>query len=152
MTKVFGVAMTLLGAALGGVLVMRYGIMRPLLVGAILVAGTTLCFSFLATQGHSMLWLGIVIVADNMSGGLATGAFIAYLSALINKSYTATQYALLSSLMGVPRVLASAPTGYMADFMGWFEFFVFCALIAIPGMLILRRFRHWSDTSRYSTA
>lgn len=136
-TKVFGVAMTLLGAALGGVLVMRYGIMRPLLVGAVLVAGTTLCFAFLATQGHSMLWLAIVIVADNISGGLATSAFIAYLSSLINKSYTATQYALFSSIMTLLPKFLSGFSGEIVKSEGYVNFFILASMIGIPTILLI---------------
>jgi PAT family beta-lactamase induction signal transducer AmpG len=78
---------------------------------------------------------------------MGTAAYVAFMAAMTDKRFTATQYALLSSLMGVPRVLASAPTGYMAEWLGWFSFFAFCALIALPGMLILRRFRPWLGRS-----
>ncbi|MFV2056183.1 MAG: MFS transporter [Thiohalomonadales bacterium] len=136
-TKVFGVAMTLLGAALGGVLVMRYGIMRPLLVGAVLVAGTTLCFAFLSTQGHDIVWLAVVIVADNISGGLATSAFIAYLSALVNKSYTATQYALFSSIMTLLPKFLSGFSGEIVESQGYTNFFIIASIIGIPTILLI---------------
>jgi PAT family beta-lactamase induction signal transducer AmpG len=136
-TKVFGVAMTMLGAALGGVLVMRFGIMRPLLVGAVLVAVTTLCFAFLSTQGHSMVWLAVVIVADNMSGGLATSAFIAYLSALINKSYTATQYALFSSIMTLLPKFLSGFSGEIVKSEGYMNFFIIASAVGIPSILLI---------------
>lgn len=136
-TKIFGVAMTMLGAVVGGVLVMRYGVMRPLLVGAILVAGTTLCFAFLSTQGHSLYWLAVVITADNISGGLATGAFIAYLSALINKSYTATQYALFSSIMTLLPKFLSGFSGEIVKAEGFFNFFLIASAIGIPTILLI---------------
>lgn len=136
-TKVFGVAMTLFGAALGGILVMRFGIMRPLLLGAVLVAGTTLCFAFLATQGHEIIWLAVVIAADNMSGGLATSAFIAYLSSLINKSYTATQYAIFSSIMTLFPKFLSGFSGEIVESEGYTNFFIIAAIIGIPTILLI---------------
>jgi PAT family beta-lactamase induction signal transducer AmpG len=101
-SKIFGFFMTIFGAALGGVFVVRYGVFRPLVIGAILVAVTNLLFAYLATLGPDRLWLAVVISADNFSGGLATSAFIAYLSSLTSGNYTATQYALFSSLMTLP--------------------------------------------------
>ena len=81
----------------------------------------------------------ILQVLDNVfTGGLGTSAFVAYMGALTDRRFTATQYALLSSLMGVPRVLASAPTGWLAEWLGWPGFFVLCTLIAIPGLILLR--------------
>ena len=76
---------------------------------------------------------------------MGTAAYVAFMASLTNKRFTATQYALLSSLMGVPRVLASAPTGYIAEYVGWAGFFVLCTLIAVPGLLILRRFSAWGE-------
>lgn len=72
---------------------------------------------------------------------MGTAAYVAYMASITNKKFTATQYALLSSLMGVPRVLASAPTGFMAEAFGWVTFFILCALIAVPGLIMLR----WID-------
>ena len=79
-----------------------------------------------------------MIAFENLSGGMGTAAYIAFMASLTNKKFTATQYALLSSLMGVPRVIAAAPTGFMADSLGWTTFFLACALIAVPGLLLLR--------------
>ena len=76
---------------------------------------------------------------------MGTAAYVAFMASLTNKRFTATQYALLSSLMGVPRIMASAPTGYIAELIGWEGFFVLCTLIAIPGLLILRRFSTWGE-------
>jgi PAT family beta-lactamase induction signal transducer AmpG len=129
--------MTLAGAALGGVLVMRFGIMRPLLVGALLVAITTLLFSVLSTVGKDIVWLAIVIAADNISAGLAQSAFIAYLSALVNKSYTATQYALFSSLMTLLGKFLSGFSGEIVKADGYFNFFIYASLIGIPTILLI---------------
>ena len=136
-TKLFGFIMTLTGAALGGVLVMRFGIMRPLLTGAILVAITTLLFSVMSTMGKDIVWLAIVIAADNISAGLAQSAFIAYLSALVNKSYTATQYALFSSLMTLLGKFLSGFSGEIVKAEGYFTFFIYASLIGIPTILLI---------------
>ncbi len=136
-TKLFGFIMTLVGAALGGVLVMRFGIMRPLLTGAILVAVTTLLFSVMSTMGKDIVWLAIVIAADNISAGLAQSAFIAYLSALVNKSYTATQYALFSSLMTLLGKFLSGFSGEIVKAEGYFTFFIYASLIGIPTILLI---------------
>lgn len=136
-TKVFGFIMTMVGAALGGVLVMRFGIMRPLLVGAILVAVTTLLFSYLSTVGKDIYWLAVVIAADNISAGLAQSAFIAYLSALVNKSYTATQYALFSSLMTLLGKFLSGFSGEIVKADGYTNFFIYASMIGIPTILLI---------------
>ena len=83
--------------------------------------------------------LSAVIAFENLSGGMGTSAYAAYMASITDKRFTATQYALLTSLMGIPRVLASAPTGFMASHIGWQGFFMFCTLIALPGLLLLQR-------------
>jgi PAT family beta-lactamase induction signal transducer AmpG len=98
-TKVFGVIMTLLGAFVGGTMAMRWGVMRVLMLGAVLSACTNLLFAWLATRGHDVTALVWVVSADNLAGGIASAAFIAYLSGLTNVQYSATQYALFSSMM-----------------------------------------------------
>jgi PAT family beta-lactamase induction signal transducer AmpG len=100
--KVFGFFMTIAGTFIGGLLVIRYGVFRPLIAGAVLVAVTNILFAQLALVGPDLMWLAIVISADNLSGGFANAAFIAYLSGMTNRAYTATQYALFSSLMTLP--------------------------------------------------
>jgi len=135
--KLFGFWATIAGAFLGGVLTLRIGIYRGLWVFGILQAVSTACFALLPRFGHSIPALGAVIGFENLSSGMGTAAFVAFMALLTDKRFTATQYALLSSLMGVPRVLASAPTGYLAKYLGWPHFFISCALIAIPGLLIL---------------
>ncbi|MGD8483595.1 MAG: AmpG family muropeptide MFS transporter [Thioalkalispiraceae bacterium] len=135
--KGFGFAMMLIGAASGGVMVARYGIMRPLLLGAILVSATNLLFAFLAKTGADLSFLIVVISADNFSGGLATAVFIAYLSSLTNTAYTATQYALFSSLMTlVPKFLGGF-SGIIVEAQGYFFFFVYAALVGIPAILLV---------------
>jgi PAT family beta-lactamase induction signal transducer AmpG len=87
----------------------------------------------------SILMLSFVIAFENFTGGMGTSAFTAYMASITNKKFTATQYALLSSLMGIPRVIAAAPTGYIAKETGWPLFFLACTVIAIPGLLLLTR-------------
>jgi PAT family beta-lactamase induction signal transducer AmpG len=141
--KLFGFWATILGGLLGGVLMLRLGIYRSLWVFGILQALSTAGFAALAQIGASVPGLAAVIAFENLSGGMGTAAYVAFMASLTNKKFTATQYALLTSLMGIPRVIVAAPTGYMADFMGWEGFFVFCTLIAAPGLWLLTRFRGW---------
>ncbi len=107
---------------------------------------STFGFVLLAQIGHDVSALAAVVAFENLTAGMGTAAFVGFMGALTDKRFTATQYALLSSLMGIPRVIASAPTGYMAESLGWSGFFVFCTLIALPGLLILHRFAPWRST------
>jgi PAT family beta-lactamase induction signal transducer AmpG len=136
-TKVFGFFMTIFGASLGGILVVRFGILRPLLAGAILVASTNLLFVWLANSEPDLTSLAVVISADNLSGGLATSAFIAWLSSLVNKTYTATQYALFSSLMTLPAKFVGGFSGIVVDATGYATFFLYAGLLGIPAILLV---------------
>ncbi len=136
-SKIFGFFMTLAGAALGGVFVARYGIMRPLLLGAVMVAVTNLLFVGLAVLEPDRVLLAVVISADNLSGGIATSAFIAYLSSLTNSAYTATQYALFSSLMTLPAKLSGGFSGVVVDAYGYPVFFLYAAVLGVPAILLI---------------
>ncbi|MEE9550289.1 MAG: AmpG family muropeptide MFS transporter [Candidatus Binatia bacterium] len=138
--KLFGFWMTVAGGLLGGLLMLSLGIYRCLWIFGVLQAVSTAGFAVLAHLGHTLVGLASVIAFENFSSGMGTAAYVAFMASLTNKKFTATQYALLSSLMGVPRVLASAPTGFLALLMGWKGFFILCTLIAIPGLLLLLRF------------
>lgn len=136
--KVFGVVMTLVGAGLGGVLVVRYGIMPVLLLGAALLAFTNLSFAWLAYANSPDNWrLVVVIMADNMSGGLANVVFIAFMSSLTSTAYTATQYALFSSLMKIPGKIAGVFSGEMVEAFSYMEFFIFAAASGLPAVLLV---------------
>ncbi|MDZ4057409.1 MAG: MFS transporter, partial [Polynucleobacter sp.] len=136
-SKVFGVIMTLLGAFIGGVLTLRFGVMRILLLGAVLSAVSNLLFAWLATQGHDLTGLVWVISADNLSSGIATAAFIAFLSSLTNIQYSATQYALFSSMMLLmPKWLAGF-SGVFVDAFGYSIFFISTAIIGLPVLLLI---------------
>lgn len=134
---VYGVIMTLVGAAVGGVLSLRLGVMRVLFLGALLSAATNLLFAWLATRGHDLAGLVFVISADNLSGGMASAAFVAYLSGLTNLAYSATQYALFSSIMLLlPKFLAGF-SGWAVDHYGYVTFFLCTALIGVPVMVLV---------------
>lgn len=135
--KVFGFWATICGTLLGGMIIMRFGIFFGLMWFGILQALSTAGFAALSFIGHDPVALGVVIAFENLSGGLGTAAFVGFMASLTDKRFTATQFALLTSFMGMPRVFAAAPTGFMAESMGWPAFFIFCTLIAIPGLLLL---------------
>jgi PAT family beta-lactamase induction signal transducer AmpG len=143
--KLFGFWATIIGGLVGGVFMLRFGINRSLWVFGFLQAISTAGFALLARAGHSIPVLSGVIAFENLSSGMGTAAYVAFMASITNKKFTATQYALLSSLMGIPRVLASAPTGFFAKNLGWSSFFISCTLIAIPGMLILLKFSPWGS-------
>ncbi len=136
-TKVFGVIMTLVGAFVGGALAMRLGVMRVLMMGAVLSAASNLLFALLSTRGHDLNGLIWVISADNLASGIASAAFIAYLSSLTNVNYSATQYALFSSMMLLlPKFLAGY-SGRYVDSVGYSQFFVATALLGLPVLLLV---------------
>lgn len=136
-TKIYGVLMTLAGAFVGGVLSMRLGVMRVLMLGAILSAASNLLFAWLGSRGHDVTALIFVISADNLSSGIASAAFIAYLSSLTNITYSATQYALFSSMMLLaPKFLAGFSGDYVNAF-GYSQFFVSTALLGLPVLLLV---------------
>jgi PAT family beta-lactamase induction signal transducer AmpG len=141
--KFFGFGAIIAGTIIGGIIMFRLGINRALWVFGFLQALSTAGFALLARIGHSIPALSAVIGFENLSSGMGTAAFMAFMASITNKKFTATQYALLTSLMAVPRTVASAPTGFFAKHMGWESFFVACTLIAIPGMLLLLKFAPW---------
>ncbi|MAB25243.1 MULTISPECIES: AmpG family muropeptide MFS transporter [Pseudomonas] len=141
----FGLAMTLLGAALGGLMVARFGIAPILILTAFMAPATNLIFAWLAFIGPQPDGLVLAIIADNITGGLAISVFIAYLSSLTNTAYTATQYALFSSVMTLPGQFAAGFTGVLAANVGWVSFFTITALTGLPAIILgflLLRFAH----------
>jgi PAT family beta-lactamase induction signal transducer AmpG len=131
-TKVFGVVMTLVGAFVGGVMALRLGVMRVLMLGAALSAGTNLLFAWLASQGHNLEALIIVVSADNLASGIASAGFIAYLSSLTNINYSATQYALFSSMMLLLPKFVAGFSGEYVDHFGYSSFFTATAMLGVP--------------------
>jgi PAT family beta-lactamase induction signal transducer AmpG len=136
-TKIYGVVMTLAGAFVGGVLAMRFGVMRILMLGAVLSAASNLLFAWLAGHGHDLTALIFVVSADNLSSGIASAAFIAYLSGLTNIRYSATQYALFSSLMLLLPKFVAGFSGQYVDAFGYGQFFVATALLGLPVLLLI---------------
>ena len=136
-TKVYGVIMTLVGAFAGGALALRFGVMRVLMLGAVLSACSNLLFAWLGSQGHDVRALMFVISADNLSSGIASAAFIAYLSSLTNINYSATQYALFSSMMLLlPKFLAGY-SGKYVDAFGYSHFFTATAILGLPVLVLV---------------
>jgi len=136
-SKVFGVIMTLVGAFIGGVLSMRLGVMRILMLGAVLSAATNLLFAWLAGVGHDLTALIWVVSADNLASGIASAAFIAYLSGLTNVNYSATQYALFSSMMLLAPKWLAGFSGVYVDAHGYAAFFNSTALLGVPVLLLV---------------
>ena len=137
-TKTIGPIVTILGALFGGALVVRYGVISILMLGAVLVVATNLLFVLVAMNPPGTIFLSMVIGADNLSAGIAGSAFIAYLSGLTNKAYTATQYALFSSLMLLPAKFIGGFSGAVVESQGYVSFFFYTAALGIPAILLIR--------------
>jgi len=136
-SKVFGLVMTLLGTFVAGLMVSRFGIKKTLVIGGLLQAFSNLAYIQLALSGHSIQMFAAVIAIENISGGLGSGAFVAYLSSLCNRSFTAAQYALLSSVATLFGKLCGSQSGYLADALGWPLYFFGTFLFALPGLFLL---------------
>ncbi|SCY74380.1 MFS transporter, PAT family, beta-lactamase induction signal transducer AmpG [Nitrosospira sp. Nl5] len=136
-SKVYGVIMTIAGAAIGGVLTAKIGIMRTLFLGAVLSAATNLLFVWLTGRGHDVTGLIFTISADNLSAGIASSAFIAYLSSLTNSAYSATQYALFSSVMLLLPKFIAGFSGNFVDSYGYASFFTGTALLGLPVLVLV---------------
>jgi len=134
---------SVIGGMLGGVWMMRLGINRALWIFGAVQMLAILGFAWLAMVGHSLPWLALVIGLEALGVGLGTAAFVAYIAQTTNPLYTATQFALFTSLAAVPRTFANAATGYLVEYFGWVHFFVLCFVLAIPGMLLLLKVAPW---------
>jgi PAT family beta-lactamase induction signal transducer AmpG len=147
-TKLYGVVMTIVGAAAGGVLTAKIGIMRCLFLGAVLSAGTNLLFVWLAGRGHDLTGLIFTVSADNLAAGIASSAFIAYLSNLTNSAYSATQYALFSSIMLLLPKFIAGFSGDFVDAYGYANFFTATALLGLPVLVLVR----WAGQSKFENS
>lgn len=143
--KLIGFWAILGGSFVGGILMLKLGINKSLWIFGLLQALSTACFAILAQTGHSIPLLAFVIGFENLTSGMGTAAFAAFMASITNKKFTATQYALLTSFMATSRVIGPAPAGYLAEITGWIGFFVFCTLIAAPGMLVLYKIAPWNS-------
>jgi len=136
-TKFFGIGAIIFGGILGGVLLAKVGIMRGLLISGILMGASNLIFIAQAVAGDNLTMLSITIAVENVTTGMGTVAFVAYLSSLCNAAHTATQFALLTSFMALSRTVMSSGAGWLADHMDWISFFALTTLAAVPGILLL---------------
>lgn len=148
-SKIFGFFMTIAGAATGGLLAARFGVARLLPVAGVLIAVTNLLFVYLAHQPPDMFGLAVVICADNISGGMATSVFVAYLSGLTQTEYTATQYALFSSLMTLPAKFIGGFSGVIVESVGYSSFFIYTAALGAPAVFLAIWFLHRSSSSPF---
>lgn len=135
--KSFSVISTLIGSFIGGYLVQRRGIIFSLWTFGVAQSISTLTIALLAAVERNLWALGSIICLEDLTTSMAATAFVAFMAAMTNKKFSATQYALLSSLMGVPRVILASPTGYLAESLGWVGFFIVCGLVTIPGLLLI---------------
>lgn len=136
-TKLFGVLALGAGLFVGGIMIQKFGLLASLIITGVLQAVSNLAFAYQAASGNDLEVLIFTIAIENVTGGMGTAAFVAYLSSLTNTAFTATQYALLSAFMSLGRNLLSSPSGYVVDAVGWIEFFIISVVIAIPGLLLL---------------
>ena len=141
--KVIGTGALLFGVFAGGALTLKMGLYRAMFVIGFLQAASTACFVLLALAGYDRAWLATVIAFENLTVGMGSAALLAFMAALTNRQFTATQFAVLSTLATLPRSLLSAPSGFMADALGWPQFYVVCTLLAIPGLVLLVVVRQW---------
>jgi len=138
-----GLAAVVLGTLAGGALLPKLGMKRALWVFGLAQGVATLAFLALSVVGKSYPLMVFAICADNFFSGMGTAAYAAFLMSLCNPKFTATQFALLSSLMALTRTVAGAPTGWLAEHLGWSMYFVVCTLAMIPGLVLLTRFDRW---------
>lgn len=136
---------SVIGGLLGGIWMIKLGINRALWLFGIVQMIAILGFAWLSTVGNSLPWLAVVISIEALGVGLGTAAFVAFIAHTTHPLYTATQFALFTSLAAVPRTFANATTGYLVESFGWLNFFLFCFVIAIPGMLLLLKVAPWND-------
>ncbi|OAN52301.1 MFS transporter permease [Paramagnetospirillum marisnigri] len=136
-SKIFGFGATIIGTIIGGALVVRLGVMRSLLIFGVLQSLGNLFYVVQAMAGHNIWALALCVAAENLTAGMAGSALVAYISGLCNQAYTATQYALLSSLTAVGRTIFASTSGKLADMMGWVDFFLLTTVITVPALVLL---------------
>ena len=139
--KFFGLGATLLGAFIGGALSLKIGLFKSLIYFGIFQLLATLGFSILFYAGNNLLMLITVISLENLAAGMGYTAYLAFIANMTSKNFTATQFALMTALMSLPRTFLSGTSGYLVEFLNWDLYFVFCSLIAIPALLILKKIK-----------
>jgi PAT family beta-lactamase induction signal transducer AmpG len=135
--KLFGFWGVIAGGLIGPIVVIRIGLFKSLFVFGVFQIVCILGFAWLATIEKSTMALAGVILAENLTVGMSTSAYVTYIATQTNKHFTASQYALLSSISGLPRVVFGSVTGWLAAQLGWQMFFIFCAAIAVPALLMI---------------
>ncbi len=135
--KTFGLFATLFGVLVGGILVKRIGMIKSLWIAGLMQMLSNLAFAYLSKAGHDSSLLYVVVFAENFSGGIGNSVFVAYLSGLCNVAFSATQYAILSSLASFARSTLTASAGIFAQSLGWYQFFIFSTILAAPGLVFL---------------
>src|SRR6185312_3941324 len=135
--KLVGFFATLGGVAFGGLVATRLGLFRGLLIGGIAQMLSNLMYVAQVAAGHDTPMLAVSIFSENFTNGMGSAAFVAYLSSLCSVAFTATQYALFSSLTALPRSFLSAPSGWLVDRLDWIPFFLLTTAAALPGLLVL---------------
>lgn len=144
-TKGFGLVATLAGTAFGGTMMVQLGMLRSLWLFGILQGIAALSFMALASLGHHYPMMVTAIATENFFSGAGTAAYSAFLMGICNRRYTATQYALLSSLMALTRQVGAAPSGYLVKYFGWHQYFLLSIIASIPGLILLTRYSKWSS-------
>jgi len=135
------------GAFVGGIIMLRLKIANSLWVFGVLQAVSTACFALLVIVGKNHIVLTGIVAFEFLATGLGQAAYASYMAVQTNKRFTATQYAMMTSLMAIPGTLAAAVTGYMAEFLGWSGFYIACALAALPGMVLLMKIAPWGSSN-----
>ena len=136
-SKLVGFFATVVGALVGGVITARLGVLRALVVCGVLQSAGNLFYVLQAVGGHRLDYLALCVAAENLTGAMAGAALVAYLSDLCSPDFTATQYALLSSLAAVGRTMVASSGGVLADKFGWVRFFLLTTVVTIPALLLL---------------
>ena len=143
---------SVVGGIVGGIWMIRLGINKALWVFGVIQAVAILGFAWLAQVGASTVALAVVIGVEAFGVGLGTAAFVAYIMRETDPRYTATQFALFTSLAAVPRTFVNSSVGYIVANMGWFNFFILCFILALPGMVMLLKIAPWNHVEHLPEA
>lgn len=135
----------IIGGILGGLLMVKIGINRALWLFGFVQIITILGFAVLSEVGHNLIVLALVISLEYLGVGLGTAAFVAFIARSTHPKFTATQLALFTALAAVPRTFVNSAVGYIVEYTGWTEFFIYCTIAAIPGMLLLFKVAPWNE-------
>ena len=143
--KFAGLWAVIAGATIGGLVMLKLSINRALWLFGFVQMFTILPFVWLSQAGHTLMGLFVVVSGEYLAVGLGSVALTAFMARETSKAFTATQFALFSSLIAVPRTFANASTGFIVEAVGWTQFFVICTIVAIPGMLLLLKVAPWTE-------